>query len=74
MAKKVNRTADKISKLIIDCKIIINDAETFQQHMHDNWKPEYAYIVRHIAIMSEEISDYLPLLDDYREEVVKNGC
>lgn len=72
MAKKVNRTADKISKLIIDCKIIINDIVTLERDVYG--KPHYSHIGRHVAIMAEEISGYLPLLDDYRDEVVKNGC
>jgi hypothetical protein len=74
MAKKVNRTADKISKLIIDLKIVINDMETVQQDMYDNWKPEYIHIVRHIALMSDDMRYYRLLLDDYRDEVIKNGC
>lgn len=74
MAKKVNYTSDKISKLIIDCKIAINDMEDLQQHIYDNWKPEHIHIIRHIALMYEEMRRYLPLLEDYKDEVSKNGC
>lgn len=74
MAKKVNYTADKISKVIIDCSIVLKDMEKLQQHIYDNWKPENLYIVRNIALMGEEIRHYIPLLEDYKAEVEKNGC